>query len=47
MQMEETTRRNASLVESASTTAASLEAQSESLHEAVAIFRVREDAHAG
>jgi methyl-accepting chemotaxis protein len=47
VQMEAMTQSNASLVESASTTAASLEAQSEHLHGAVAIFRVSGDERAG
>ncbi|MFP3550221.1 methyl-accepting chemotaxis protein [Paraburkholderia sp. SIMBA_049] len=46
VQMETMTQSNASLVESASTTAASLEAQSEHLHGAVAIFRVSGDERA-
>jgi methyl-accepting chemotaxis protein len=47
VQMEAMTQSNASLVESASTTAASLEMQSEHLHGAVAIFRVSGDERAG
>jgi methyl-accepting chemotaxis protein len=46
VQMEAMTQSNASLVESASTTAASLEAQSGHLHGAVAIFRVSGDEQA-
>jgi methyl-accepting chemotaxis protein len=47
VQMEAMTQSNASLVESASTTAASLEAQSEYLHGAVALFRVSADEQVG
>ena len=45
--MEEMTQHDAGLVESASTAAASLEIQSESLYEAVAVFRLREGAQVG